>query len=71
MVSTITLAVTDENKTDQVIEEITRLLRTRHRLGTGVEDDFNIRSMEELGRAADSQTDASNVAQSTVQKGNF
>jgi len=71
VVSTITLAVTDENKTDQVIEEITRLLRTRHRLGTGVEDDFNIRSMEELGRAADSQTDASNVAQSTVQKGNF
>jgi putative ABC transport system permease protein len=48
VVSTITLAVTDENKTDQVIEEITSLLRTRHRLGTGVDDDFNISSMEEL-----------------------
>jgi putative ABC transport system permease protein len=48
VVSSITLTVTDENKADQVIEEITSLLRTRHRLGTGVDDDFNITSMEEL-----------------------
>jgi putative ABC transport system permease protein len=47
-VSSITLAVADESKTDQVVEDITSLLRTRHRLGTGVEDDFNIQSMEEL-----------------------
>jgi putative ABC transport system permease protein len=48
VVSSITVAVTDENKADQVVEEITSLLRTRHRLGTGVDDDFNIMSMEEL-----------------------
>jgi putative ABC transport system permease protein len=48
VVSSITLAVADESKTDQVIEEITSLLRTRHRLGVGVDDDFNIQSMEEL-----------------------
>jgi len=46
--SSIALTVSDEEKTDQVIEEITSLLRDRHRLGPGVDDDFNIRSMKEL-----------------------
>jgi putative ABC transport system permease protein len=48
VVSSIALTVTDENKADQTVEEITSLLRTRHRLGTGVDDDFNIMSMEEM-----------------------
>jgi putative ABC transport system permease protein len=48
VVSSISLTVTDENKADQTVEEITSLLRTRHRLGTGVDDDFSITSMEEL-----------------------
>ena len=48
VVSSITLAVTDETKTDQVIEDITSLLRSRHQLSTAEEDDFNISSMEEL-----------------------
>ncbi len=48
IVSSIALTVTDEEKADQVVEEITSLLRTRHRLGVGVDDDFNIMSMEEI-----------------------
>jgi putative ABC transport system permease protein len=48
VVSSITLSVADEEKTDQVIEDITSLLRSRHRLAAGAEDDFSIRSMEEI-----------------------
>jgi putative ABC transport system permease protein len=48
VVSSIALTVTDENKADQTVEEITSLLRTRHRLSTGVNDDFSITSMEEM-----------------------
>jgi putative ABC transport system permease protein len=48
VVSSIALTVADENKADQTVEEITSLLRTRHRLGTGVDDDFSITSMEEM-----------------------
>jgi putative ABC transport system permease protein len=48
VVSSISLTVTDESKADQVVADITSLLRSRHRLGTGVDDDFNIMSMEEI-----------------------
>jgi putative ABC transport system permease protein len=48
VVSSITVAVTDEEKADQVTEEITSLLRQRHRLATDAADDFSIQSMEEL-----------------------
>ncbi|HEY93964.1 MAG TPA: FtsX-like permease family protein [Dehalococcoidia bacterium] len=48
IVSTIALTVTDEDKTEQVIEDITELLRTRHRLALGVDDDFTIMSMQEI-----------------------
>ncbi|MFC1932979.1 ABC transporter permease [Chloroflexota bacterium] len=51
VVSSIALTVSDEEKTDQVIEEITSLLRDRHRLGVGVDDDFNIMSMQEIAEA--------------------
>ena len=50
IVSSIALTVSDEGYTEQVIGEITDLLRTRHRLGTGVDDDFSITSMEELAQ---------------------
>jgi putative ABC transport system permease protein len=48
VVSSIALTVTDEKKSDQVVEEITSLLRTRHRLGPSADDDFNVMSMEEI-----------------------
>ncbi len=48
VVSSISLTVSDEEQADYVVEEITSLLRTRHRLGVGEDDDFNIMSMEEI-----------------------
>lgn len=48
VVSSIALTVTSEEKTGQVIDDITALLRDRHRLGPGVDDDFSITSMEEI-----------------------
>ena len=48
VVSSIALTVSDEEKAEQVVEDITALLRDRHRLGPGVDDDFNIMSMEEI-----------------------
>ena len=48
VVSSIELAVSNEEQADYVIEEITSLLRTRHRLGPNVDDDFRITSMQEI-----------------------
>jgi putative ABC transport system permease protein len=48
VVSSIELTVSDEDKVGYVVEEITNLLRTRHRLPAGADDDFNIISMEEI-----------------------
>jgi putative ABC transport system permease protein len=48
VVSSIALTVTDEEQASYVVEEITSLLRTRHHLGPGVDDDFGITSMEEI-----------------------
>ncbi len=48
IVSSIALTVSDEGKADYVVDEITNLLRTRHRLGPNVDDDFRITSMEEI-----------------------
>jgi putative ABC transport system permease protein len=51
VVSTISLTVTNEDRTDAVIEEITSLLRNRHRLTVGTGDDFTIQSMQEIVEA--------------------
>jgi putative ABC transport system permease protein len=48
VVSSIYLTVSDETQSDYVTEQITSLLRTRHRLTASDEDDFSIRSMEEI-----------------------
>jgi putative ABC transport system permease protein len=48
VVSSISLTVSDEAQADYVVEEITSLLRSRHRLGSLDEDDFNIMSMQEI-----------------------
>jgi len=42
------VTITDEDQADYVTEEITALLRSRHQLGPGVEDDFNLMSLEEI-----------------------
>jgi len=48
VVSSIALTVSDEEQAGYVVDEITTLLRTRHQLGPGVDDDFSITSMEEI-----------------------
>jgi putative ABC transport system permease protein len=48
VVSSIYLTVSDETQSDYVTEQITSLLRTRHRLAISDEDDFSISSMEEI-----------------------
>jgi putative ABC transport system permease protein len=48
VVSSISLTVADENEADQVEVDITSLLRTRHRLAAGVDDDFNFMSMSDI-----------------------
>ncbi len=48
VVSSIALTVSDEGQASYVVDEITSLLRTRHRLSPSVDDDFNIVSMEEI-----------------------
>jgi len=51
IVSTITLTVTDEKQTQNVIDSITSLLRTRHQLLSYAENDFNIMSTEEIAKS--------------------
>ena len=48
VVSSIYLTVSDETQSEYVAEQITSLLRSRHRLAASDEDDFSIRSMEEI-----------------------
>ncbi len=48
LVSSIALTVSDEEQASYVVDEITSLLRSRHQLGPGVDDDFNIISLEEI-----------------------
>jgi putative ABC transport system permease protein len=48
MVSSIALTVSNQEQADYVVSEVTSLLRSRHRLASGEDDDFTVRSMEEL-----------------------
>jgi len=48
VVSSISLTVSDKEKADYVVGEITSLLRSRHNLGQGADNDFTISSMEEI-----------------------
>jgi len=57
VVSSIALTVSDEEQADYVVEEITSLLRTRHRLGPNVDDDFRIMSMKEIAEAISETTE--------------
>ena len=56
IVSSIVLAVSDEEQADYVVEGITSLLRERHRLGPGVDDDFRILSIQEISEAVSEAT---------------
>jgi putative ABC transport system permease protein len=55
VVSSIVLTVSDSESADQVVGDITELLRERHRLSATTEDDFNIMSTQEI---AETMTEA-------------
>jgi len=48
MVRSIAITVSDPKQADYVVSEVTSLLRSRHQLAPGEDDDFTVRSMEEL-----------------------
>ncbi|MFC1957818.1 ABC transporter permease [Chloroflexota bacterium] len=56
IVSSIVLTVSDEEQTEYVVDEITCLLRERHRLGPDVDDDFRIISIQEIAEAVSEAT---------------
>ncbi len=51
IVSSISLTVSDQSQTQNVIDNITSLLRTRHKLAASADNDFNIMSTEEIASA--------------------
>ena len=57
IVSSIAITVSDQEQSDTVVNEVTSLLRSRHRLASGDDDDFIIRSMEELVSTVSETTD--------------
>jgi putative ABC transport system permease protein len=57
VVSSISLTVSSEEKADQVVDDITALLRDRHRLGPGVDDDFHIMSTQEMAEMMTATTE--------------
>jgi len=57
VISRIYLTVSDEEQAATVEEQITSLLRTRHRLGPNVDDDFRISSMQEISEAMQETTE--------------
>ncbi len=57
VVSTIALTTTDDENWEQTVDDTTALLRDRHRLGPGVDDDFNIMSTQEISEMISSTTE--------------
>lgn len=51
----------DENQTDETIDEITEVLRQQHKLKDGEDDDFEIRSQQELSEMMNSTSDMMTV----------
>ncbi|MDE6191404.1 MAG: ABC transporter permease [Muribaculum sp.] len=51
----------DENRTDETIEAITDMLRTRHKIKEDADNDFEIRSQQELSEMMNSTSDMMTV----------
>ncbi|MCM1336119.1 MAG: ABC transporter permease [Candidatus Amulumruptor caecigallinarius] len=54
-------SATDESKTDETIDAITEVLRERHKIKDGQDDDFTIRSQQELSEMMNSTSDMMTV----------
>lgn len=57
----VNASAADESKTDEAIEEITAILRAQHKLGEGDEDNFSIRSQQEMASMMTSTSDTMTV----------
>lgn len=62
----IQASAVDEAQTDRTIEEITSILRTQHKLRDGEEDNFTIRSMQELSEMISSTSSMMTVLLAAV-----
>jgi len=62
----ITCSALDEKYTDQAIQEITEILRTNHKLKESQDDDFTIRSQQELSTMLTSTSDMMTVLLAAV-----
>ncbi|MFA6876633.1 MAG: ABC transporter permease [Parabacteroides sp.] len=62
----ITCSALDEKYTDQAIKEITEILRTNHKLKESQDDDFNIRSQQELSTMLTSTSDMMTILLAAV-----
>ncbi len=51
----------DENRTEETIDRITEMLRARHRIQPDADDDFDIRSQQELSQMMNSTSDMMTV----------
>jgi putative ABC transport system permease protein len=51
-VSTVYVSAVSQDATDDVQQEVTKLLRTRHNLRAGEDDDFRIRNLTDVAEAA-------------------
>jgi len=56
IVSTVSLTVSDEKYTQNVIDDVTSVLRSRHQLSAFADDDFNIMSTEEIASMLEETT---------------
>ena len=62
----ITCSAVSEQYTDEAIDEITEILRKNHKLKATDDDDFNIRSQQELSSMLTSTTDLMTILLSAV-----
>ena len=62
----ITLSAQDENRSDELMLELSNILRTQHKLRDGEEDNFNIRSMQELSEMISSTSSMMTVLLAAV-----
>ncbi len=54
VVNTLYIKAKSQVLVDAAMQEVARILRERHRIGPGEDDDFTIRSLSEISEAADS-----------------
>jgi putative ABC transport system permease protein len=64
--NSVQVQVTQADQMDDVTASLTRLLRTRHRLGTGQADDFSIRSSADIVETAQSVSNTLTVLLGSV-----